>query len=867
MIERSRYTFWILVVAVSIACFGLSFVSQPVERSITDLKMLIRGSQPPDSSLFILYLDNFDISNLGGYPVSRLHIASAVHALSMLDVSVVGVDLLFEKENLAYPEYDLLLAEQMNRAGNVILGMYFQQTSRTGSGIPPAAQPIYPHRLFMESAAGIGSSNFFLAGVTRYMPLFFRTKLHGEMRVMPVLALRMLWQNRCKEAAAETDSAGTLDPAVAASWLETCQGMSPDSPVRLNFRGTQRSYIMIPFVSFMKSYDSLAQGYEVQFPFRAMRNKAALIGVAAEGRSPFVSTPFSRAFPALALHAVLFDTLLHGSQIRDAPWWITVLIIFLAALGGAFIKPFARLRNFLAAMALFAIYLAAVEWLFILYYMDIPVAIPLLGFGLTALGTVLLRSRERSSYIASLERERKELHQELTRRTLELEHTRREILQSSEEIPPSVEARIQEYEREIARLRTRINDVVVAEDQRQIVEPRMEFEGMIYHAEGPMAAVVKQIRSVAPNDVTVLLTGESGTGKELVARAIHKLSKRNDKPFIAVNCGALTETLLESELFGYEKGAFTGAAQRTPGRFERADGGTLFLDEIAETSEAFQVKLLRVLQEGEFERVGGRETMRVDVRVIAATNRDLQEMIEQKQFREDLFYRLNILPIHLPPLRERRQDIPLITEYLLRRENPDIRISRTALAALVQHQWRGNIRELESIIKRVVILCTSEGRDLIRLGDLPEEISRGLRIQEELDVLILEVLRLKQFGRGAMSETAAELGGLDRSTVMEYFRGVVFQQFVADKFDLERTVVHIAATNDENVKRSVRSKVLEYVNNLVKDIDPSEDPAAVLTRLRVKYKNMPRKFHPALETLVRACRDSPYVFHDFLDRR
>ena len=849
-----------MVVTVSFACFALSFVSHPVERSITDLKMLIRGSQPPDSTLFILYLDNFDISNLGGYPVSRLHIASAVHALSTLNVAVVGIDLLFEKENLAYPEYDLLLAEQITQAGNVILGMYFQKTSPTGSGVPAATEPIYPHRLFRESAAGIGSSNFFLTGVTRSMPLFFETQVDGAYRWMPVLALRMLWQYKCRQALEETDSTDMMNPALAASWLETCQGTSAGKPVRLNFRGTQRSYIMIPFVSFMKSYDSLAQGYDVHFPFRALRGKVALIGVAAESRSPFVSTPFSRAFPALALHAVLFDTLLHGSQIRDTPWWLALLIIVLAALGGAYIRPFARLKNLLIAVAVFSAYLAAVEGAFILYFWDLPVVMPLLAFGLTALGTVLVRSRERSSYIASLERERKELHQELSRRTLELENTRREILQSSEDIPPSVEARIQEYEREIARLRLRINDVVVAEEQRQIVEPRMEFAGMVYHAEGPMAAVVKQIRSVAPNDVTVLLTGESGTGKELVARAIHKLSKRKDKPFIAVNCGALTETLLESELFGYEKGAFTGAAQRTPGRFERADGGTLFLDEIAETSEAFQVKLLRVLQEGEFERVGGRETMRIDVRVIAATNRDLQEMIEQKKFREDLFYRLNILPIHLPPLRERRQDIPLITEHLLRRENPGIRISRTALAALVQHQWRGNIRELESIIKRVVILCTSEGRNLIRLGDLPEDISRGLRIQEELDVLILEVLRQKQFSRGAMSETAADLGGLDRSTVMEYFRGVVFQQFVADDFDLERTVASLAATNDEDVKNNVRSKVREYVSNLVKDIDPSNEASVVLARLRTKYKNMPRKFHPALETLVRSYIDSPGSF-------
>ncbi len=247
-----------------------------------------------------------------------------------------------------------------------------------------------------------------------------------------------------------------------------------------------------------------------------------------------------------------------------------------------------------------------------------------------------------------------------------------------------------------------------------------------------MQDVYQLIDRAADTPSTVLITGESGTGKELIARALHEHSSRKDKAFIRVNCAALPPELIESELFGYEKGAFTGAVTSKPGRFELADGGSLFLDEIGEIPVSMQVKLLRAIQESEFERVGGVKTIRVDVRLIAATNRNLAEDIASSRFREDLYYRLNVVNVHLPPLRERKSDIPLLIEHFLRRFNTRLKknvlgVDPIALDLLTSHAWRGNIRELENAIERCVLFCDGER---IQASDLPAELRDQARLRE-----------------------------------------------------------------------------------------------------------------------------------------
>jgi len=248
------------------------------------------------------------------------------------------------------------------------------------------------------------------------------------------------------------------------------------------------------------------------------------------------------------------------------------------------------------------------------------------------------------------------------------------------------------------------------------------------------------INKVAGNDSTCLITGESGTGKELVARELHYRSERKKDSFVKVNCGALNDNLLESELFGHEKGAFTGAVKRKKGRFELANKGTLFLDEIGDISQAMQIKLLRVLQEGEFERVGGEETIKVDVRIIAATNKNLEKMIYENKFREDLFYRLSIIPITVPPLRERKEDIPLLADYFLNKYSTNPAATRKsfekdAAKILETYSWPGNIRELQNIIERLSVISPAE---IITAELVNNQLNRNVGFHDNFEKLPLE---------------------------------------------------------------------------------------------------------------------------------
>jgi len=302
----------------------------------------------------------------------------------------------------------------------------------------------------------------------------------------------------------------------------------------------------------------------------------------------------------------------------------------------------------------------------------------------------------------------------------------------------------------------------------------------------PLQEVIKFIEKIADTDSTVLITGESGTGKELVAKTIHYNSSRERNTFVPLNCAAIPKDILESELFGHEKGAFTGAVTTRIGRFELANNGTLFLDEIGELAPSLQVKLLRVLQEKEFERVGGIKTIKVDVRIIAATNRDLEKAVKEGTFREDLYYRLNVIPLHLPPLRKMKEDVPLLVEHFVaeiskRKKKEPPRISPETMNYLVNYKWPGNVRELENLIERLIIL--KEG-DHITPGELPERFLENRQMpkvvtkskllsSEGVDLnLVLDeiennmIIQALEMSKGIKSK-AASLLGLNRTTLIE----------------------------------------------------------------------------------------------------
>jgi len=321
---------------------------------------------------------------------------------------------------------------------------------------------------------------------------------------------------------------------------------------------------------------------------------------------------------------------------------------------------------------------------------------------------------------------------------------------------------------------------------RKAVGEQYRLEQFVGSSE-PILRVLDFVAKVADCDSTVLIQGESGTGKELVARMLHFNSETKDRPLVPVNCGAIPENLLESELFGHEKGAFTGAAHTRIGRFEAAHGGTIFLDEIGELSLALQVKLLRVLQERSFERVGGSRTIDVDVRVVAATNQDLELAVQQKRFREDLYYRLNVIPVTIPPLRERRSDIPQLVNHFLKRLTRGRRVatigcSPDAMTLLMDYHWPGNIRELENMIERLVVLSRS---GTIEVSDLPERLQRrpvsadptkahfipfsdqGVNLSREIEQLENRLIIGALRQANGITSKAAQLLHVNRTTLVE----------------------------------------------------------------------------------------------------
>ena len=307
------------------------------------------------------------------------------------------------------------------------------------------------------------------------------------------------------------------------------------------------------------------------------------------------------------------------------------------------------------------------------------------------------------------------------------------------------------------------------------LEVSTEFNGII-GKDPKMQVIYKLIEDIAPTDATVLIEGESGTGKELVARAIHQRSARGEGPFIVINCSAYPATLLESELFGHEKGAFTGAIRQRAGRFEQADGGTVFLDEIGEIPPSAQIKLLRVLQTQKFERLGGEKTIEVDVRILAATNKDLLQEVKNGEFREDLFYRLNVIPIVLPALNKRRNDILLLAQYFLRRfaaeQGKKVEGFRSeAMRLLLNYYWPGNVRELENSIEHATVLAKG---DHIEISDLPSALHDAFSspndaagahgtLMETERVLLIDVLEECSWNK----KQAAQRLGISRSTLYD----------------------------------------------------------------------------------------------------
>ncbi len=857
-----------LLVALLIAMSSVLLVAilhsplASVEDQVTSLKYQLRGSQQADTNIIIVYIDDDAMKDLG-WPVRRNFYALMVKALTDLHAKAIGIDVLFEEPN-PYPEYDELLAATVSSSKRVVVSSYFRSLSTVApwkvehadavsfpgvKDVPLFGEEYHqPFETLRRAAAGIGHVNM---GEENEIPVF----IQSATGVVPSFGMEVL-------RVFEEQDKGTVGFSHSHVSVGRRTGFesSPGGTVSLNYPGPITSFRTFPFIEVLKSFDAARMDRTPTIPVGIFSGKIVLISIVALGREvegdTYVNTPVGARYPAIGLQATFLDNALNSRflTIAGAPLvYLLSLILGLSCAAAIFVlrSPFDKL----IAIGLPLLLCVASFVLFSLNAYLLPITSPVIVCFLVAVAALYYHQRLAGAEVGKLQAEKDAVILQLRDKEAKVVQLENDLLQieASKSADRTLELleEIRKYKREIHELSSIADDMEeFSIDSGVLGTTAAEFDGIVYDRSGEMKPVVEFIGKIANSDAPVLILGESGTGKELVAKAIHRRSGRAEHPFIAVNCGALSENLLESELFGHEKGAFTGAVKDKPGRFELADGGTIFLDEIGEVSESFQLKLLRALQEGELERVGGTKTIKVNVRVLAATNKDLKQQVNAKKFREDLFYRLNVLTVSLPPLRERQEDIPLLIQHFLAREGGGIRISKNVMEALSAYPWRGNIRELESVIKRAVLLAKADQRALVTLKDLSEDVAASTQSTMAIEDQVIESLREKGFSRSSISETAEELGGLNRGTVAEYLRGQCFKTFVEQGFNIEQAVQHVSLSANREVNDRVRRKFQEYLSNISEVINASVPWEENIPALKPKMKNLPQRYHGFVEQIA-----------------
>ncbi len=807
----------------------------------------LRGSRPVSESLFLVYVGSEDIAELGGWPLTRDYYGYLLHVLKDLKSRTVGLDIMFSSPDRHHPEYDQLLSDFIAAHGNICLPMTFAEMDGEDKREPEGSEPAFPLKQLEESAAGLGFSNIGDELVVRRPPVVAR---YNEKAVLSFGAeLARLHLGSGKDIF--TDGRELRMPDSSGNWRRF--SLDAGGELLLNHFGDIEEIPSISLVNLFKQYR--------QHPDTLLlKDKLVLVAVTAPGTAALVSTPLNSLFPASLIHATVAENILSENSIRQPGQLVNVMILLIFAAIPVFLAGRLQGRQLLVVISgIILLSWFGAHAVFIWLNGSVTLFYPVLGLLLnTAIqsGYVIKQRRNEDAALRSL------LNEQVSFKTSQLQAAREELnllksqLTEEEQLSRQVRERTEAQNAAIRKLEKEVRDLKQYDLSQEKAAKLPDFKEIVHAPDSKLRDVLQMVMKVSDDDIPVLITGETGTGKEMIAHTIHRTGLRKTAPFIAVNCGALSETLLESELFGHEKGSFTGAVSRRKGRFERADGGTIFLDEISETSASFQAKLLRVLQEGTFERLGAEQTLRADVRIIAATNKDLQAEQAENRFRSDLFYRLNGFPIQLPPLRGRQSDIPLLCAHFLKKYGFEriTGISDRAMDLMRGYAWPGNVRELENTVRRAAILAQSAGREQIREADLPEEMrhmDRGdvlAEVHVPLEDQILQSLRRLAFSRSAIKETARALGNRDRGTITEYFRGICFEHLVQCGFDCEAACKSIAG-QDEGAQAetvaNVKRKLNAYMDNLnnIREKSSTED-------LSSAYKGLPKKYHAYLDQVI-----------------
>jgi transcriptional regulator with GAF, ATPase, and Fis domain/CHASE2 domain-containing sensor protein len=775
------------------------------DREIENLFIRTRGEINPDSNIILIHFSEDDISRIGPWPIKRNYYALLINQLTSLGVKKIGLEIFLSSRLVTQSVYDNLLMKEIEKSGRVVLSCvagsivernYLFETDSLS----------YPSPKLLNEKLVTGHINF----------------IKDDHYEIP-LSLR---QNEIDEKAFSSQLSGKEfeNKSVIVNFISSWQKI--------------KKYSALEFAELVYSQSNELKRFE---------NKIVIIGISDPQIASTIQTPFDEQMPGVALHVFALENIINSRDMNGKFYDLSAIIFLLIILGIIIYRSISD-NYFLTKYLVTGLFVLVASFILsAIFFWIISFAFFLIPFFALIITDIALYFIQGKEELKGALDESTVLRNLLHTKEFELENLQKEIKASGRESSQLME--------KVNSLQSDIKKLKGSEDDRSEAEIKIggrveSFQGIIYSSSS-IAQVVELIKKAAPTDTTILVTGESGTGKELVAKAIHLLSKRKDKNFISVNCAALQDSLLESELFGHERGAFTGAVADRQGRFELADNGTIFLDEIGETSENFQAKMLRVLQSGEIEKVGSTKAYKVDVRVVAATNKNLIELVKKKMFREDLFYRLNVINIELPPLRERREDINVLAKSFIESEAADMQISIAALQALNDYHWKGNVRELESVIKRAVIFANSEKRNMIRLTDFPKEIVK--ETSYNFEDIVLESLRGKKFSRSSIIETAKELGNINRTMISENLRGVVLKSLVESQFNIEKAIMIISGTEDTDTNERVRSKIQTFLGNIENDLRKTEvnDFETFKKQFSSKYKNLPVKFHLYLDEVTK----------------
>jgi len=808
---KNKFLIKIILIAVSIVLLFLFKNSETgMDKSIQHTFSIIQGQQQPDTNIVIIDISENDIDNLGHWPLKRSYYALLINSLTKYNVKKIGLEVFLSAKFVTQTLYDNLLTKEIQKSGRVVLssvaGDLFSKNDKYYTD-----SLSYPSPKLLDENLITGHVNYFSNNGIQIPP-----SVYYDHSTIKAFALELAGKKYF-------DGENNL--------------------LNVNFVSSWKKFKRISLLKYFQLVNSGSP------ELNQLKGKIIIIGISDPQIASTISTNFDDHLPGVALHAFALDNILENRGLNNRFIFtsgiffliIIALLIFAEKRKSDLKKiPFYLITFLLFILASFALYSFA--------DIELSYSIFVIPFLLLVFLDSIFFLLDKKTLLEGVVDETNLLKKLLENKELELNKLQKELNLSGESSSSALLEKIKTLKHDIEKLKETEADT--KETELTDSQSLHEFQNIVYRSR-QMINVVELIKKVAPEEANILILGESGTGKELVAQAIHSLSKRSKNNFVAVNCGALSDTLLESELFGHVKGAFTGAVADKVGRFEAADKGTIFLDEIAETSENFQVKLLRVIQTGDYEKVGSSKTYHTDVRILAATNQKLESAVKERKFREDLYYRLNVIKIEVPPLRERRDDISILANYFLQKENTEIKLSEAAADTLVKYDWKGNVRELEAVIKRAVIFAKSEDRKLIQLADLPEEIVKDSKFNFE--DLVIESLRSKKFSRSSIIDTAKELGNVSRTVISENFRGYSLKVYVENDYDRDTASKIIAGGEEKEVIDKVNNKLELFLKNIENDVNELKikDFEKVKINFNSKYKNLPHKFHYYLDEIIK----------------